>query len=144
MARIRILHLYSQVLDLYGDYRNIDAICQRIEESNLEVEVDRPELWDDLVLDGYDLVYIGHGKAANLAEVARVLAPHADDVRAHGCCGALPDDGRRPRVLSCCILDCDGKRAGHALGNLGETSAFHRKEKRPALDCVHARTTNHN
>ena len=60
MARIRILHLYSQVLDLYGDYRNVDAICQRIKESGLEVEVDRPELWDDLVLDGYDLVYVGH------------------------------------------------------------------------------------
>jgi len=83
MARIRILHLYSQVLDLYGDYRNVDAICQRIKESGLEVEVDRPELWDDLVLDGYDLVYVGHGKAANLAEAARALVPHADDVRAH-------------------------------------------------------------
>ena len=83
MARCRILHLCSQLLDLYGDYRNVDALCQRIEESGVTAEVDRPDLWDDFVLDGYDLVYLGHGTAANLAEAARVLVPHAEAIRAH-------------------------------------------------------------
>ena len=39
MKNIRILHLYSNALDLYGDYKNLTVLCQRIAETGNTAEV---------------------------------------------------------------------------------------------------------
>jgi len=82
MKTIKILHLYSQALDLYGDYKNLTVLCQRIRESGNEAEITC--LPQDAPIDtaGYDMVYMGHGKARNLAAVAPHFVSYADRITA--------------------------------------------------------------
>ena len=81
MKTVKILHLYSQAMDLYGDYNNITVLCQRIKETGNDVEVTVPELYDPIELDGYDMVYIGHGKARNLAAISEHFVRYGDKIR---------------------------------------------------------------
>ncbi|MBQ9109052.1 MAG: hypothetical protein IJY02_03425, partial [Oscillospiraceae bacterium] len=71
MRDITILHLYNDTLDLYGDYFNVTAIRNRILEMGGSCTVLTANLEDeDIPLEQADLVYMGHGKARNLAAVA--------------------------------------------------------------------------
>lgn len=81
MKNVKILHIYSQSLDLYGDYKNIAVLCQRIEEMGNTVSVDTAELGEEINPIGYDLVYIGHGKARNLAAVAPHFVQYGDTIK---------------------------------------------------------------
>lgn len=68
---IKILHLYSKTLDLYGDSSNISAIQHRIQELGYVCKVFNQELGESLYLKPYDLIYMGHGKAKNLEAVSQ-------------------------------------------------------------------------
>jgi len=70
MKDITILHLYSDTLDLYGDYFNVKCIQNRIRDMGGACRVLTAELDDPIPLENADLVYMGHGKARNLAAVA--------------------------------------------------------------------------
>ena len=71
MRDITILHLYNDTLDLYGDYFNLTALRNRIVEMGGSCTVLTANLEDeDIPLEQADLVYMGHGKARNLAAVA--------------------------------------------------------------------------
>lgn len=70
MKHIRILHLYSNALDLYGDYKNLTVLQRRIAETGNTSEITEVNLDEVINPTGYDFVYIGHGKARNLAAVA--------------------------------------------------------------------------
>jgi len=81
MKNIRILHLYSNALDLYGDYKNLTVLCQRIAETGNTAEVTEVNLGEVIDPPGYDFVYIGHGKARNLAAVAPHFVRYGEAVR---------------------------------------------------------------
>ncbi len=81
MKKVNILHLYSKSLDLYGDYKNLAALCQRIEETGNTVTVTAKEHFEPVDFTAYDMVYIGHGKAKNLAAVANHFAANGDAVK---------------------------------------------------------------
>ena len=71
MRDITILHLYNDTLDLYGDYFNVTALRNRIVEMGGNCTLLTANLEDeDIPLEQADLVYMGHGKARNLAAVA--------------------------------------------------------------------------
>lgn len=81
MKTVKILHLYSQSLDLYGDYKNLTVLCQRIRETGNEVTVDTAELFEEICFDGYDMVYMGHGKAKHLCAAADHFVPYGEAVK---------------------------------------------------------------
>ena len=83
MRIVKILHLYAEAMDLYGDVKNLEVLCQRIRESGNEVEVSTCDIWDELSLDGFDMVYLGHGKARNLAAMQPHFLKYAEEVKAH-------------------------------------------------------------
>ncbi len=80
---IKILHLYAEAMDLYGDVKNLEVLCDRIRESGNEVAVTTCELWDEMNLEGYDMVYMGHGKARNLAAVQPHFLKNAEQIKKH-------------------------------------------------------------
>lgn len=77
---IKILHIYSKALDLYGDGSNITAIKQRLEQMGHACIIDYVELGDEINLVPYDMVYIGHGKARNLEAVADHFRSYKDSI----------------------------------------------------------------
>lgn len=70
MKEYVILHLYSDTLDLYGDFFNVTCVADRLREMGHSCRVVTANLGDPADPRQADFIYIGHGKARNLAAVA--------------------------------------------------------------------------
>ena len=70
MSEIKILHLFSRLLSLYGEYGNIAILEKILTDNGHSVTVDRMEtLPDDL--SGYNLVYTGAGTEGDIIAAAQ-------------------------------------------------------------------------
>ena len=58
---MKILHLYHDIMNLYGEYGNICALERMLEKNKLEVIIDRYSIGDEVNLLEYDLIYVGAG-----------------------------------------------------------------------------------
>lgn len=81
MSDVNILWLYDDLLDLYGDSGNLTILCSRLTEMGLEPKVSRLSLGDQLDFTLYDMVYIGPGKAKNLAKASEHFCCYSQQVR---------------------------------------------------------------
>ena len=62
MSRIKILHMYADMLDLYGDSGNMEILKYRCTKRNIECIIDKYSVGDDMpYFPEYDLIYIGGG-----------------------------------------------------------------------------------
>ena len=82
MKELKILHLYSDLLDLYGDYINVTAVRRAAAQLGYESAVTEVQLGEPIDPAGYDFIYIGHGKARNLAAAAPHFRQYADAITA--------------------------------------------------------------
>ena len=80
MRDIKLLHIYSQTMDLYGDYSNITAIDKYIKEMGYNCSITCVELGEEINTTDYDFVYMGHGKAKNLNAVAPHFVKYKDHI----------------------------------------------------------------
>lgn len=62
MQKIRIVHLYPEVLNLYGDRGNTICLQKRSEWRGIEAEVTQLGIGDTFSLSSFDLVFIGGGQ----------------------------------------------------------------------------------
>lgn len=67
---INILHLYYDLLNLYGENANTRCLVYNLELNNIKVHVDLKSINDKIDLSKYDIIYIGQGSEDNL-ELAR-------------------------------------------------------------------------
>ena len=58
---MKILHLYYDIMNLYGDYANVSAMQRILEKSGEDCTVDRLSLGDNAVLSDYSFIFIGSG-----------------------------------------------------------------------------------
>ncbi len=79
MKHVNILHLYSKTLDLTGDFKNLDALCMRIRECGCNYAVSYVEYGEKISLEGYDFIYIGHGKCRNLSAVSEHIIQYREE-----------------------------------------------------------------
>ncbi|MCL6498772.1 MAG: glutamine amidotransferase [Firmicutes bacterium] len=110
-----LVHLFPDLLNLYGDRGNLVALRERARRRGIHVVVKEVRLEDDLPDDG-DLYLLGGGEYRQQALVARALQQHAGTLRAAVAGGAV--------VLAVCggyQLLGHGYRAadGHQLPGLG-------------------------
>ena len=62
MATIKLLHMYPNMLDLYGDSGNVEIIKYRCKKRGIELEVYSHVIGDDTSdFSQYDIVYLGGG-----------------------------------------------------------------------------------
>lgn len=80
---MKLLHLYHDIMNLYGDYANILAMQRILEKSGEEVTVDRLSLGDEVVLSDYDFIFIGSGTEKNQKTVLTDLANYKDQLKAY-------------------------------------------------------------
>ena len=83
MKTVKILHLYADAMDLYGDKKNLEVLCQRIRETGAQAETAPCGLGEEIKLEGVDLVYMGHGKARSLAAMAPHFCHYSEEIKAH-------------------------------------------------------------
>ncbi len=58
---IKILHLYHDYMNLYGDYGNVSIIQKKLCLMGFNALVDKKSLYDTVSFENYDFIYIGSG-----------------------------------------------------------------------------------
>ena len=63
---INVLHLYYDLLNLYGENANARCIVHNLELNDIKVNIDLKSIKDNINFDKYDIIYIGSGSEDNL------------------------------------------------------------------------------
>ncbi len=58
---MKILHLYHDIMNLYGEYANVLAMQKILRTNGIECSVERKSLGDMADLGSYDFIYVGSG-----------------------------------------------------------------------------------
>lgn len=58
---IKLLHLYYDIMNLYGDYGNIVILKKYIEDQGFTVTVDKKTIGDEINFNDYQFIFIGAG-----------------------------------------------------------------------------------
>lgn len=64
--KINIMHLYYDLLNLYGEQGNILALKNAFKNQNIDVNIDYLSIGDKKNYKKYDIIYIGSGSEDNL------------------------------------------------------------------------------
>ena len=59
--KANILHLYYDILNLYGEYGNVNIIKKHIEDQGIEVNVEKKTIGDEIDFSKYSFIYMGCG-----------------------------------------------------------------------------------
>ena len=120
---MKILHLYHDIMNLYGDYANITAMRKLAVHNGVDVTVDKRSLGDEVTLGDYDFIFIGSGTERNmkvvLEDMRRYKGAFADCI---GSGKVILMTGNAFEMLGRRITDADGKEyEGLGLLNLETT-----------------------
>lgn len=78
---INILHLYYDLLNLYGENANTRCIIHNLELNKIKVKVDYKSINDEIDFKKYDIVYIGCGSEDNLLIALNDLLKRKKDIK---------------------------------------------------------------
>ena len=78
---IKVLHLYYDLLNLYGEQGNILALKRAFKNQNVEIEVDYLSVQDKIDFKKYELVYLGSGSAENLLIALEDIKRHKKELK---------------------------------------------------------------
>ena len=83
MKKIKVLHMYADMLDLYGDSGNMEVIRYRCAKRGIECEVDTYSV-DSAKPDftSYDMIYIGGGADLEQQHISADLLKCREGIRA--------------------------------------------------------------
>ena len=74
MKTLRIAHLYTKLLNIYGDIGNVLALKCRAEWRNIPVEIDEINIGSEI--KEHDIYFIGGGQDLQQIEVSAELQKH--------------------------------------------------------------------
>ena len=80
MKNVNILHLYYDLMNLYGEYGNIIALRDAFKQQGIEVNIDKKSLGDTIDFMKYDIVYIGEGSEFNQELVRQDILKYKDNI----------------------------------------------------------------
>lgn len=106
---MKILHLYHDLMNLYGDYANVSAMRRILEKSGESVTVDKVSLGGKAVLSDYDFIFIGSGTERNLRVALEDFRQYKAELSACVDSGkALLFTGNSFEMLGKTLTDCHG------------------------------------
>ncbi|MDD6021067.1 MAG: glutamine amidotransferase [Acutalibacteraceae bacterium] len=110
---IKILHLYYDLLNLYGEYGNVSALERYLENQGAAVTVDRLSLYDDVDFKQYDFIYIGSGTEEKQLVALENLKKTKADIRSAYDSGAIIlATGNAFEMFGKKIISPDGSQTG--------------------------------
>ena len=124
MSEIKILHLFSRLLSLYGEYGNVTILEKTLTDKGHSVTVDRMEFLPD-DLSGYNLVYMGAGTEADIMVAAQRLGDSEKEYISNG--GLWLATGNSVALLGAKIQYKDQSVDG--LGAFGFTTNMSHEER---------------
>jgi len=79
--RLRLAHLYPNLMNIYGDRGNILTLRRRCERRNIDLVVDSIGLDEPFDAEHYDLLFVGGGQDREQRRVAADLLDKGDAIR---------------------------------------------------------------
>lgn len=108
---MKILHLFYDLMNLYGEYGNISVLEAYLKEQGIALTVDRKSIDDEINFDEYDFIYCGSGTEKNQLIALDYLKAHVDGFRKY-----INDDfkyalftGNSLELLGNKLIQTDGK-----------------------------------
>lgn len=80
MKTIKLLHLYFDIMNLYGENANVRFLIRKLEEQDFKVEVDYLSLEDKINFSKYDFIYLGSGTEINQRVVLENIKQYKEDI----------------------------------------------------------------
>ena len=107
---IKILHLYHDLMNLYGDYANVSALKRILEKNGEEVKLDKLSLSDTAAIEDYDFIYIGSGTERNMRVALSDLKKYSAPIKSYIESGkSALFTGNSFEMLGKTITDCLGE-----------------------------------
>lgn len=107
---MKILHLYDDIMNLYGDYANITAVMKLCGVIGEESAVSRCSVGDIVNLSDYDFIYVGSGTERNMKVALEDLRRMKKELSAYVRSGKTAlFTGNAFEMLGKSITDADGK-----------------------------------
>lgn len=78
---MKILHLFHDLMNLYGEYANTLALQRALSEKGRAAEIENMSVGDELDFSEYDLIYIGSGTERNQKVALEYLRPYAEQLK---------------------------------------------------------------
>ena len=77
---IKMLHLYYDIMNLYGDYGNVSILKKHIEDQGIEVSLDKKTIGEEININDYDFIFIGSGTERNLDFILEDIKKYREDL----------------------------------------------------------------
>lgn len=77
---IKILHLYYDIMNMYGESANVRALMHALDKEDVIYKVDFKSLHDDIKIMDYDFIYIGTGLDESYPIVLEDLKRYKEDL----------------------------------------------------------------
>ena len=107
---LTILHLYPDMMDLYGEYANLAVLRRRLEALGVSVTAAGCAPEDAPDFASADLIYMGAGTERRQKYALTALLPHADALKAAAERGAaVLFTGNAMETLGASVTDASGK-----------------------------------
>lgn len=81
MKTIKIAHLYYDLMNLYGENGNIRYLKKRLEEQDVNIELNFLSIEDNIDFNEYDIFYMGSGSEENQLLVLKDLLKYRDSLK---------------------------------------------------------------
>ncbi len=78
---MKILHLYYDLMNLYGEYGNIVVLKKHLEDQGIAVTLDKKSIGDDVDFTEYAFIYCGSGTEKNQDVALSDLLKHKDNFK---------------------------------------------------------------
>ena len=78
---MRIIHLFADLCNLYGDYGNVCGLKRALENKGQNVEVEYQSIDDEIDVSGADFVFIGSATERNQKVALNYLQSYKDNIK---------------------------------------------------------------
>ena len=133
---MKILHLYYDIMNLYGDYANVSALERLLNKSGIETSVDKLSFADKADFTKYDFIFIGSGTEKNQKLVLEDFKKYTNNLKEYIESGKpVLMTGNSFEMLGKSITDCNGK-VYNGLG-LFDFTATEQNKRRVTGDIIY-------
>lgn len=80
---MKILHLYHDIMNLYGEYANVAALERMLKKNDVPYEIDKLSVGDELHIMNYDFIYVGSGTESNQKYILEHLRVYKEDLKSY-------------------------------------------------------------
>ena len=132
--KMNIVHLFPELMSLYGEYANLTVLRRRLEDLGAEVSITAVSCDDTPDFSDADLIYMGAGTERSLHFALSRLVPHKDALKAAANGGAvLLFTGNAMTALGRTVTDAAGET--HEALALADFTTVE-SEKRTGVDVI--------